>query len=324
MAFSCKGPSGSNQAPWSCLLTACSAPRQQLASHPPQDPPLGKGTPTPSKTTRQVPRGSRALHEHPPWGGHHFWVPLAGDFMPWGSRASGTQQCGLEGGWDPMPNRTPNTQGCRVGSHRAQVGRAWVPGRGWGPDGEGGCVCGYLPPAGHAGGALPVITASAAKLQSRAGASLPPSRPPCLSHPPPCHRSPNPPGTEPTAMAAALQPAHSHPVGQGCALSCPSGCWDPLPRAKPAPPPAMGSWGGGEGLLLLPARTYPQPLRCLPAQEGWGDPSSPHIPPGAASTPWTQLRGSGIRGPHVGSCCPWRSCKPPGTGLAPTQPPLLA
>lgn len=76
------------------------------------------------------------------------------------------QQCGLQGGWDPMPTRTPNTRGGERAPTVPKWGE-WVAGRGW------GLVWGCLLPVGHTRGAIPVITASTTKLQSRAGASLP-------------------------------------------------------------------------------------------------------------------------------------------------------
>lgn len=165
------------------------------------------------------------------------------------------------------------------------------------PGSEGGCVCGCLLPVGHAGGALPVITASAAKLQSRAGASLPPSRPPCLSHPP-RHRSPNPPGTGP--MATASQPAHPRPAASACALACPGGttappaqCQPPCTlqpcRTEPQPPGSVSRkhrGGSGSGQAASPTPSPPCPARATgpEAQE-------------SQETHWGPWRGTGVPSP---------------------------
>lgn len=332
MAFSCKGPSGSNQAPWSCLLTARSAPRQGLASPPPLDPQAGQSephtpqNPTPGPRGRVVPRGSRALSKQPPWGGYHWpGVSHCGGVVCHRVQAHSSVGWRVDGTPCPPAPHTPGVQSGLPPCPKRE-GRGGREGTGV-PGSKGGCVCGCLPPAGHAGGALPVITASAAKLQSRAGASLPPSRPPCLSHPPPRHRSPNPPGTGSTAAAPALQPAHPRPVRPACALGCPSGCWDhSTPCSVPASPShsshGQPQAGGGERDCSC---SQPGQSPCVAPCPGRGlTQAHPTSPRGLPAPPQTQLRGFGIRGAPVRSRCSWHSHKPPGTGLTPTQPRCLA
>lgn len=332
MAFSCKGPSGSNQAPWSCLLTARSAPRQGLASPPPLDPQAGQSephtpqNPTPGPRGRVVPRGSRALSKQPPWGGYHWpGVSHCGGVVCHRVQAHSSVGWRVDGTPCPPAPHTPGVQSGLPPCPKRE-GRGGREGTGV-PGSKGGCVCGCLPPAGHAGGALPVITASAAKLQSRAGASLPPSRPPCLSHPPPSPPFPKPSwhrihGRSPGAAAGSSSPNET-----SLCPRLPQWVLGPqhtlLGASLPLPlqPRAAPGWWGGKGLLLLSARTEPL---CCPLPRKGSDPSSPHIPTGAASSPQTQLRGFGIRGAPVRSRCSWHSHKPPGTGLTPTQPRCLA
>lgn len=194
----------------------------------------------------------------------------------------------------PMLTPTPNTQGAEQAPTVPKQGGRGCQGGAGVPGSEGGCVCGCLLPVGHAGGALPVITASAAKLQSRAGASLPPSWPPCLSHPP-RHRSPNPPGTGP--MATASQPAHPRLAASACALACPSGTTAPPAQCQPP-------------CTLQPCRTESQPPGSVSGQHregsGWGQAASPTpSPPCPARTTGPEAQES--RGMHWG---PWR-----GTGV---------
>lgn len=266
-----------------------SAPRQGLASPSPGPPGWAKGPSHPPKNPmaglggRTVPGGSCALSEHPPQGGHHFWVPLAGGFTRRG-RVTGCRHASVRAvGWSG-PRAHPHLKhpGCRAGSHRAQAGRARVPERGRGSPAARVAACAAASP--HAGGAFPVITASATKLQSRAGASLPPSRPPCLSHPH-HHRSPNPPGTGPMAAAPALPPAHPRPVGLACALSCPGGCQPPPATSSPR----MEAGGGGKGVAPAPSQDK-DPAPALPPCPKRGltqaHPTSPQglpAPPGPSS-----------------------------------------
>lgn len=111
--------------------------------------------------------------EHPPSGGHHFWVPLAGGFT--GCRHAAV----WAGGWmGPHAHPHPKHPGCRTGSHRAQVGRLG------GREGMRAGV-GLPPPHGPHRGSRPHNYSIRHKITEQ-GRSLPaPSWPPCLSHPPP-------------------------------------------------------------------------------------------------------------------------------------------
>lgn len=113
---------------------------------------------------------------------------------PWGGGAGSSPRGVMEVGCTP---KTPRV--CGGDTHGAQAGARKGTGS-W----QHGRPCALHPPTRV--GAHPVITASAAKLQSRAGASLPPIRPPCLCCLPPQHLP-----LAPPFWGRGAQPHYEHP-----------------------------------------------------------------------------------------------------------------
>lgn len=243
------------------------------------------------------------------------------------SQGAGTQQRGLEGGWDPMPTCTPYTRGAEwAPTVPKKGGQGWQGGDG-GPRQQGRLRV-RLPPARGPRRGSPPRNYSIRRKITEQGGSLPTPFPATLPEPPP----PSPPFPKPSwhrihGRSPGAAAGSSSPSETSLCPRLPQWVLGPqhtlLGASLPLPlqPRAAPGWWGGKGLLLLSARTEPL---CCPLPRKGSDPSSPHIPTGAASSPQTQLRGFGIRGAPVRSRCSWHSHKPPGTGLTPTQPRCLA
>lgn len=241
----------------SCLLTACSAPRQGLASLPwtatsPQNPTAGLGG-------RTVPRGSHALQDHPRWGGHCSLVPLAEGFTLGGHGVQAQSSSGWTVDWDPTPTCTPNSWAAEQAPAVPKQGE-WMPRMGQGPWQRGQLCVRLSPIHGPCRGSPPRNYSICHKIIEQ-GRSLPAPFPATLPEPSPCHCPRNPPGTGPTAGTAASSPSHSG------TNSCPQ-LLQPRQSLSPCVAPCPGS-------PLIPAHST--------------------SPPGAARTSQTHLRGFGVR-----------------------------
>lgn len=233
------------------------------------------------------------------------------------SRGTDTQQCELEGEWYSMSTHTPKTQGVEQDPTVAKQGLHGCQGGDRVPDSEGGCVCSCLPSSGHTGGALPIITASAAKLQSRAGASLPPSWPPCLSFPPAPPTLPKPSWHRTHSHSPRTATAHPHPVGPAAGITAPCAQCQPPHTLQPW---AASSWGWGAKVsLLLPPRR--EPLHCPPAQEEVSPKVTLDPPKDCQHHPVLAHRVWGQRSPCWVLLPPQHSCKTPSTGFTPHSHP---
>lgn len=159
--------------------------------------------------------------------------------------------------WDPTPTCTPNSWGAEQAPAVPKQGE-WMLRMGQGPWQRGQLCVRLSPIHGLCRGSPPRNYSIRHKIIEQ-GWSLPAPFPATLPEPSPCHCPRNPPGTGPTASTAASSPSHSG------TNSCPQ---------------------------LLQPRQSPcvAPLPWKPT-----DPSSLHIPPGAARTSQTHLRGFGVR-----------------------------
>lgn len=204
------------------------------------------------------------------------------------SQGAGTQQRGLEGGWDPMPTCTPYTRGAEwAPTVPKKGGQGWQGGDG-GPRQQGRLRV-RLPPARGPRQGSPPRNYSIRRKITEQGGSLPTPFPATLPEPPP----PSPPFPKPSwhrihGRSPGAAAGSSSPSETSLCPRLPQWVLGPqhtlLGASLPLPlqPRAAPGWWGGKGLLLLSARTEPL---CCPLPRKGSDPSSPHIPTGAASSP---------------------------------------